>query len=194
VSGLRTWIKTGGNKKIHKLVQFELLDPIRIQFPCFVTDHGDLQSVPYLELAYQIDHFRVRFRLLEYEAPELGFGIGPLPVENHPIQVFFKRNLPLLVSGEVQAMPCLHFSPFQLKVCRRAFAGMMVPPVCEQDTANIHKQCCDGQLFTYLFFMFHSSILRNKTITAIDAVCVKLCSRCLLTSTFQMNHFCSACL
>ena len=40
-------------------------------------------------------------------------------------------------------MPILHLGPFQLEVFRRPFAGMMIPPVGEQDTADVQEQCCD---------------------------------------------------
>ena len=44
--GLADVDEAGGNKRIHKPVQLELSNPIRIQFPRFVADHGDLQPVP----------------------------------------------------------------------------------------------------------------------------------------------------
>jgi hypothetical protein len=37
-------------------------------------------------------------------------------------------------------MSILHLGQLQLGGRRGPFAGMMIPPVCEQDTANIHKQ------------------------------------------------------
>jgi hypothetical protein len=41
--GLADVDEAGGNKRIHKPVQLELANPIRIQFAPFVADHGDLQ-------------------------------------------------------------------------------------------------------------------------------------------------------
>ncbi len=41
---------------------------------------------------------------------------------------------------EDQAMPIFHLRPLQLEVLRRPSAGMMIPPVGEQDTADIQKQ------------------------------------------------------
>jgi hypothetical protein len=67
-----------------------------------------------------------------------------LLVEDHPVQVFFQRELAFLVGVEGQVMPILHLSQLQLEVGRRPFAGMMIPPIGEQDTANIQKQCRDG--------------------------------------------------
>jgi hypothetical protein len=40
-------------------------------------------------------------------------------------------------------MPILHLGQLQLEVRRRPFAGMMIPPVGEQDAADIQKQCRD---------------------------------------------------
>jgi hypothetical protein len=41
---------------------------------------------------------------------------------------------------EDQAVPILHLSPLQLEVLRRPSAGMMIPPVGEQDATDIQKQ------------------------------------------------------
>jgi hypothetical protein len=40
--GLANVDEAGGNKRIHKPVQLELSNPIRIQFAPFVADHDDL--------------------------------------------------------------------------------------------------------------------------------------------------------
>ncbi len=42
-------------------------------------------------------------------------------------------------------MPVLHLGQLQPEVCRRPFAGMMIPPVGEQDTPDIRKHAgeCD---------------------------------------------------
>ena len=65
-------------------------------------------------------------------------------MENHPVQVFFQCELSFLVGVEGQVMPILQLGQLQLVVGRRPFAGMMIPPVGEQDAANIQKQCRDG--------------------------------------------------
>ena len=44
---------------------------------------------------------------------------------------------------EGQAMPLLHLGPLQLEVFRRPSASLMIPPVGEQDTADIQKQRSD---------------------------------------------------
>jgi hypothetical protein len=52
--------------------------------------------------------------------------------------------------GEVQLMPILHLGPLQREVCRRPFAGMMIPSVGEQDTADIQKQRRDRDRSVHL--------------------------------------------
>jgi hypothetical protein len=47
--GLANMNEAGRNKRIDKLVELELLNPVNIQFPCFVADHGDFQPVPHLK-------------------------------------------------------------------------------------------------------------------------------------------------
>ena len=76
----------------------------------------------------------------EHEAPKLSPGERSLLVEDHPTQIFFQRELSLLVGVEGQVMPILHLGQLQLEVRRRPFAGMMIPPVGEQDAADIQKQ------------------------------------------------------
>jgi hypothetical protein len=44
--GLAEVDEAGGNNAIYKPVQFELANPMRIQFARFVADHDDLQPVP----------------------------------------------------------------------------------------------------------------------------------------------------
>jgi hypothetical protein len=82
--GLAEVDEAGGNKRIHKPGQLELANPIRIQFPPLVADHGDLQPVPDLELGDQLDHLAVGFRLREHEAPKLSPGERSLLVEDDP--------------------------------------------------------------------------------------------------------------
>jgi hypothetical protein len=129
--GLAEVDEAGGNKKIHKPVQLELPNPICVQFAPFVADHGDLQPMPDLEPSNQLDHLGVRFRLREHEAPKLSTGERLLFVEDHPTQIFFHRELSLLVGVEGQVMPIFHLSRLQLEVRHRPFAGMMIPPVRE---------------------------------------------------------------
>jgi hypothetical protein len=83
--GLADVDEAGGNKRIRKPVQLELSDPMRIQFPSFVADHDDLQSVLCLELADQLDHLGIRLGLREHEAPKLSPAERSLSVEDHPI-------------------------------------------------------------------------------------------------------------
>jgi hypothetical protein len=83
--GLAKVDKAGGNKSIHKLVQFELANPIRIQFARFVADHDNLQSVFGFQVANQFNHPGVRFRLRKHEAPEFSAGKWPFLVEEHPV-------------------------------------------------------------------------------------------------------------
>jgi hypothetical protein len=46
---------------------------------------------------------------------------------------------------EDQAVPIFHLSPRQLEVLRRPSAGVMIPPVGEQDAADIQKQRRDRE-------------------------------------------------
>ncbi len=102
---------------------------MRIQFPCFVADHGDVQSVPDLDLRNKIDHLGVRFRLREHEAAKLSLCKRSFFVEDHPAQIFFERELPLFVGVECQVMPVLHLRELHMKSGRRTFAGIMIPAV-----------------------------------------------------------------
>src|SRR5450759_4644974 len=53
--GLADADETGRNKSIHKPVQLELSNPIRIHLARFVADCDDLEPVPDLELDNQLD-------------------------------------------------------------------------------------------------------------------------------------------
>jgi hypothetical protein len=43
--------EAGGNKSIHKFVQLERVNPMRIQLARFVVEHDNLQAILCLELA-----------------------------------------------------------------------------------------------------------------------------------------------
>jgi hypothetical protein len=52
---------------------------------------------------------------------------------------------------EDQAVPIFHLSPRQLEILRRPFAGVMIPPVGEQDASDIQKQRRDRERSFHLF-------------------------------------------
>jgi hypothetical protein len=54
--------EAGGKEKNHEPIKLELSNLVRIQFPCFVADHDNLQSIPCLKPADQLDHFGIWLR------------------------------------------------------------------------------------------------------------------------------------
>ena len=64
-----------------------------------------------------------------------------------------QRELSLLVGVESQVMPIFHLSQLQLEFRRRPFAGMMIPPVGGQDTADIQKRAGDCSRFLHRLFL-----------------------------------------
>ena len=139
--GLAEVDEAGGNKRIHKPVQLELSNPIRIQFPRFITDHYHFQSVLHLELADQLYHLGVRFRLREHEFSKLGRSKRPLLAEHHQTRVSLNGELAQLVSVESPAMPGFHLIRIQVERLGRQFAGPVTPSVGEQNAADIQEQC-----------------------------------------------------
>jgi hypothetical protein len=135
--------EAGGNEKIHEPIKVELPNSVRIQLPGFVADHCDLQPVPDLELSGQLYHLGIRLGLREHKFPKLSASKRSLLVEYHPTQIFFQRELSLLVGVEGQVMSILHLGQLQFEVHRRPSAGMMIPPVGEQDSPDIQKQRCN---------------------------------------------------
>jgi WD40 repeat protein len=150
--------KARRNKEIHKPAQLERANPVRIQFASFIADHGDLQPVPRLELSDQFDHLGKRLRLCEHEFPELIPCERAVLVENRPAQILLQREFALLVGVEDQVMPILHRSQLQFEVRRRAFASMMVPPIGEQDTADIQKQASDRRVADLVWIVHDFSL------------------------------------
>jgi hypothetical protein len=64
--GLSQVDETGGNEKIHEPIKLELSNSVRIQFPCFVADHDNFQSIPCLKPTDQLDHLGIWLRLGEH--------------------------------------------------------------------------------------------------------------------------------
>ncbi len=57
---------------------------------------------------------------------------------------------------EDKAVPILHLSPLQIEVPRRPSAGNVIPPVGEQDTADVQKQTGDCRGFLHRLFFRRS--------------------------------------
>ena len=131
--------EAGGNKRIHKFVQLELLDSIRVDFARFVADHGDLQPVSMLESNNEIKHFGIRFGLRAHKTPKLRPCECAFFIKNDPVKILSKSHPPLLVGFEVQGMAVLRFGRIQLEMPGRTFSGVMIPTISQQDLANIHK-------------------------------------------------------
>src|SRR5664280_419006 len=81
--GLAEVDEAGRNKRIHKPVQLEFSNPIRIQFPCFVADHDNLQSILCFKAADQLDHFGIWLRLGEHKFLKLSLSKRSLLVEHY---------------------------------------------------------------------------------------------------------------
>jgi hypothetical protein len=63
----------------------------------------------------------------------------------------------LFVGGEVQIMPILHLGPVQLEAFSCPSAGMMIPPVGEQNPAGIEKNADDRSRFSHGCFLGRSA-------------------------------------
>jgi hypothetical protein len=143
--------KAGGNEKVHKTVELEFANPMQIQFAPFIADDGDLEFVPGLEPADQFNHFRMRFRLREHEAPKFGPRERAFPVKDDPIQIFRQRQLADLVGVERQVMPVFQFLEVEVEpVCRR-FPGLVIPAVGQQHASDVQKQAGYSRRFLHRF-------------------------------------------
>lgn len=99
--GFANMYKTGGYEKVHKAIQLELANSMRVQFAAFIADDSDLESMMELELSDQSNHFVVRFRLRKHKLPELSTGESSPFMENHTTQVFVQRELAFFVRPDV---------------------------------------------------------------------------------------------
>ena len=132
--------EAGRNEEIHESVQLERADSVRIQLARFVTYYNNFQPVPYLEVGDHLDHSWIGFGLGEHESSKLRPRERALLIEDHQAKILFECELALFVDLESHPMPRFHRRPRQLEVGGRASAGMMIPPVREQDTADIYKR------------------------------------------------------
>jgi hypothetical protein len=60
-------------------------------------------------------------------------------IKHDSIEVILEREPSLFVRFEVQSVPLLHVGPLQLEMFRRPSAGMMIPSIGEQDTADVQE-------------------------------------------------------
>jgi len=81
----------------------------------------------------------MRFGLREHKGLKLRAGERAFFIENDAAQIFFQRQLSHFVGPENQMMTILHFSQVEFEVRRPTFAGVTIPPVAEQDAADIRN-------------------------------------------------------
>jgi hypothetical protein len=142
--GLADVNEAGGYEAVSQPVQLEPLDPICIQLTGFIADDRYLQSKIQLKLSDKLDHFREGLRLREHKAAKLIAREGPPFVEDNQAQILFKRDLALLEDLEREAMAFLHVCPLQFEALRRPSARQVIPPIGQEDVADIQKYACDA--------------------------------------------------
>jgi hypothetical protein len=144
--------KARRNEEIDELAQLKRANSMRVQLARFVAYHNNLEAMPKLEIGDQLDHSRIRFRLGEHKRSKLRPAERPFLVKDHQAQVLLECELSLFMDLESHSMPRFHRRPSQLEVGGRASAGEMVPPVREQDTADIYKRASDLSRILHRFF------------------------------------------
>jgi hypothetical protein len=92
-----------------------------------IANHDSLEAVLSLDFRDQAKHLWIRLRLSKHELPKLVPRKGTLLEEHYLTQVFFERELSLLMCFEDETMTLIHLCPVQLEVFGRAFARKMVP-------------------------------------------------------------------
>jgi hypothetical protein len=137
--GLANVNEAGRDERVHKPVELELANAMRIHLAGFVADHDNLESVALLELRDQFNHLGASFRLCEDEAPKLSSREGALLVKDHSTQVFFKRKLAFLMGFEGELVAHLHLSPRQVEGFRCPPPGMMIPSIVEQYISDVQE-------------------------------------------------------
>jgi hypothetical protein len=70
--------------------------------------------------------------------------------------MFFERELSLFMNFKRETVPLFHLGPIQLELRHGSSAGVVIPPVGEQNATDIHKYARDcrgfpGHVFSVLY-------------------------------------------
>ena len=91
--------------------------------------------------------------MCKHEVPELLPRERSLLVEHRQAEVFLEGELSLLVGLEGQVMALFHLGQLQLEGRGRRLTPVMIPPVAEQDSADVEKHAGDtSRILHRLFF------------------------------------------
>src|SRR6266852_5655992 len=123
--------------------QMKRRNPVFVQLQRLVVDRPDKILSHTRHSIQHRPRFRELPRLREHERRELLAREGPRPVEQRPIQIFIQRNISRIKRWKRKVVPVLKLIPIQMKRFRRRPARPGAPPVGQNDTANIPKQCGD---------------------------------------------------
>jgi hypothetical protein len=120
--------------------QVKCLDPVLIQFERFVVYGADQISPRSSNLIENGSGFRKLLGLSEHERGEFFAGKGPRPVEKSAVEILIQSDMPGIECGERKVVPVLKLFPIQMKCGRRIASRTAIPPIRQDDSANIPKQ------------------------------------------------------
>jgi hypothetical protein len=132
--------ESGRDERVHKLVELERADAVRIHFTRLIADDNNLEAMPGFEFRDRLDHPWVWLRLGKHEVAKLTPRERSLLVKNYPAEVFLKGEPALFVRLEDETMSLIQVRPVEFEVLCCPLAGEMVPSIGEQYFADIHKQ------------------------------------------------------
>ncbi|MEP7096388.1 MAG: hypothetical protein ABI748_01890 [Dokdonella sp.] len=114
--------EAGRDERVHKLVELERPDAIRIQFTTLIANDNYLEVIRRLEFDNEFNHHRVRLRLSEHEVAKLSSRERLLLVKDDPAEVILKGESAFFVRLEDQTMPFVQVTPRQLEMLCRPLA------------------------------------------------------------------------
>src|SRR6516164_8551221 len=148
--GLARMDVAGAEEDLKTAAQMEGFDAVLIQLERLVVDGADEVAVRCGALLENRANRGKFLRLREHESSELLTGEFARAVEKRSVQVFVQGKLAGVECREGKFVAILKIFPVQVEGFARFLAGVAVPAVSQNDTANVPKQRCDTRHESFL--------------------------------------------
>src|SRR5215813_5641917 len=135
---------TGAEKHEKVAAEFECFDAVFVEFERLVVDGAD---EIFLCVGNRIQNFaraRKGFGLRIHEGNELFARKRARAIEESAVKILFHRDLATVKGRKRKVVAVGELLPIEMKRFGRDFAGLVVPAVRQNDSANVPENCIDA--------------------------------------------------
>src|SRR5258708_23897629 len=132
----------GAEKDLKVLAQPKCLNPIVVQFPRLIINGCYKIFFDTCYFPKQFARLRILLRLGKHEGRKFFPCESTRPVKKRPVEILVEGNLPGIEGGKREVVPVPELFPVQLEGLCGLHPGIGVPPIRQNDPADLPKDCC----------------------------------------------------